>query len=62
LVVFFCLVIVGFLKTSSGIAKRNNGSLPNSSADIAVTKITQVFGAVFLIVAIGFGTEILAYT
>ena len=55
LLVFFCVVIIGFLKMSSGIAKRTGGNLHSGGADVPVMRIAQAAGAVVLIIAIGFG-------
>ena len=55
LLVFFCLVVIGFLKMSSGIAKRNGGNLHSGTTDVPVTRVVQIAGAVVLVIAIGFG-------
>tara|TARA_B100000700_G_C14607517_1_gene652030 strand:+ start:212 stop:454 length:243 start_codon:yes stop_codon:yes gene_type:complete len=55
LIVFFCFVIIGFLKMGSGVAKRNGGNLHSGTADVPVTRIAQIAGAVVLVIAIGFG-------
>ena len=55
LFVFFCLVIIGFLKMGSGIAKRNGGNLHSGGADVPIMRIAQTAGAVVLVIVIGFG-------
>ena len=55
LTVFFCMIVIGFLKMYSGIAKRSGGFLAASSADSPVIRIVQIADAVSLVITIGFG-------
>lgn len=54
LVVFFLVVILGFIKIATGLAKRSTSGLGGMS-DLSVSRIAVVVVSSILIVAIGFG-------